>query len=1178
MKTVPSRRALAGVIALGLAAVLPASAADRVAPGPASPSAVRAAASDPGVLILESGIFDPTRVDLDFGVTGTEGIDKRYAIVQFKAHRLGARKAMLARGVEIVAYVPNNAYTVRLNGVPLDALQGNPNVRWAGYVRSGMKLDPSLWSARRGTSAARQVGGGYKLTLSLYRGASATDIAAALHKLVPGVRIQSVTADGDPLPRLVVANGSASLDALLQAATGLADVAFVAPWMQPRLSNAGAIGAIQGNDLGSCSGSGAICGPTPMFDHDIIGSGQIVAVADSGVDANEAWFTTLDKGLGPHTEITFAESPAPPAIGSLHPANKVIGYWVQPGATAYDNNNTCPGGSSTSEHGTHTSGTVVGDAAGTFGSNTYFAASPSDPQHELADGMAPNAQLLFQDIGNDASGCLSVTDFDATLAQAYAGGARIHSDSWGGASNGAYTGGDASLDYSARALEDMLIVVAAGNSGPGGGTTGSPGNAKNALTVGALGHAGSTSTAWFSSRGPTADGRIKPDIMAPGTSTRSASGDAVTNATIEQPVVKPLSGTSMATPTVAGNAALMRQFFVDGYYPRGVATAADRYKPSGMVMKAVLINGTNPLQSNWPNNKAGSGRAWLDGNLWFANTLAGGNDSRRLRLFERTNAAGLETGDSHSYSIENVAAGTELRATLTWFDPEAAPAAAAALVNDLDFTVTDPNGTTYLGNHFSNGHSVVGGSADGVDTVEQVRFETPIAGSYTFTVTAASVPGNGRPGSDRQGYALAVSGGFGLPDPTPFPAPTNLAVANNGTAGILVDFNAAGGAQSFQLYRADGTCTAADAGDFRLVATASGASQVTDDRTQGGFGYAYKVRGVRDDVEGRVSACIEVVSNDSCTLVPTFDTQSLIADGANASCAVNLSWAVAQSSCPTAPSVSYTVERDSEPYFGSPQTLVTGLGTTSYSDIAVDDASVYFYRVTSTDGVGNTSSPSLVVNATPSGVDGPNPVNFFDNADASSYLAVQTPWQITHTAASDGSLSYHSTGDSAVTPNLTCAAITTPPLLLEAGAGMAYMARYDMEYQWDGVVQEISTDGGITWSDLPPDGGYPSDFSQTQNPPVNACGYAASHGAFNGVTTASSNADPGNGSGGVFKPFTTDLSAYAGQTVQIRWVMSTDPAAGFGGFYLDELHIASVPYDTLFKDGFDSSSGDYMCQ
>ena len=121
-------------------------------------------------------------------------------------------------------------------------------------------------------------------------------------------------------------------------------------------------------------------------------------------------------------------------------------------------------------------------------------------------------------------------------------------------------------------------------------------------------------------------------------------------------------------------------------------------------------------------------------------------------------------------------------------------------------------------------------------------------------------------------------------------------------------------------------------------------------------------------------------------------------------------------------------------------------------------------------------------------------------------------------------------------------------------------------------MQEISTDGGTTWSDLPPDGGYPSSFAQTGSPPVNACGYDASHGAFNGVTTATSDADPGNGTAtAVFKPFTTDLSAYAGQSVIIRWRFSSDPATNFAGFFLDDIHINGPTVDLIFSDGFDGA-------
>jgi hypothetical protein len=103
-----------------------------------------------------------------------------------------------------------------------------------------------------------------------------------------------------------------------------------------------------------------------------------------------------------------------------------------------------------------------------------------------------------------------------------------------------------------------------------------------------------------------------------------------------------------------------------------------------------------------------------------------------------------------------------------------------------------------------------------------------------------------------------------------------------------------------------------------------------------------------------------------------------------------------------------------------------------------------------------------------------------------------------------------------------------------------------MEFQWDGVVVEISTNGGSSWNDLPPAGGYPSDFAQTGNPPINACGYDATHGAFNGTPLTG------------WTQYTGDLTPYAGQTVQIRFRFSTDPGVENEGFYLDDVTITSA--------------------
>jgi hypothetical protein len=1181
MHVLPPRTALAAALALALGIVHApaASSATRIPAAAPAVDAIEAARSNSNQILLRAGIFDPLTQELDLRDAGAaQAAGSSYAIVQFHAGRVNERKALAARGVEFLGYIPNNAYYVKLSGLGLDALRSNAAVRWAGTLEPGMKLDPRLWLGQRITSAAHQADGSYEVRIDAFNGVPAERIVAALRKLVPGVAITAQSERAGPGQYVRASVSIGSFDALLHAASAIDGVEFVSPWIQPHYHNSGAIGAIQGNATTDCPGSGAVCGPTPIWDHGIFGSGQIAGIADSGTTPNAAWFTTLNKGSGDHVAVTFADDPppVPPAIGTLSPDNKILGYWVQPGSAPYD---------AGVFHGTHTTGTLVGDASGTFGANTYLASTPLLANHELADGMAPNAQLLFQDIGADASTSVTVLDFDGTIEQSFNGGARIHNNSWGAGTAGNYGGDDVNLDRATHKLEDMLVVMSAGNDGPGAQTLGSPGNAKNALTVGALAHGGLTNVASFSSRGPTADGRTKPDIMAPGSNTISARGSTNVNGTPQAPTTASLSGTSMAAPTIAGNAVLARQFFADGFYPRGGATAADTYNASGPVMKAVLLNGTNPL-TNWPNNNSGWGRGWLDGNLWFNNTMPNGDDSRRLRLFERTNAAGLETGDVNEYTIANVAAGVEFRVTLTWFDPEAALGAAATLINNLDLEVVDPGSTTYLGNHFTSGVSTPGGTADTKNTVEMVRFTAPIPGGYTVRVIGANVPGDGSDQSNRQGYGLAVSGAFAMPDPTPFPAPTSLSVASNDTNGVAIGFSAAAGAQNFQLYRADGTCGTAAAGNFRLVGSAD-VSPVVDDRTQGGFSYAYKVRGIQNDVEGDVSGCVDVVSADTCTLAPDFDTQSLVADANNSTCSVALTWAAATPSCPAATGVTYSVLRDTDPYFGNPQTLASTLPTADYTDNGVTDGTPYYYQVIAVDSLGNDAPDSRILNVTPAGADGPNPATFFDDVDTHTYLSMETPWRITNTEASDGVFSYHNAGDGQNYGDLLCASITMPALVMPADATLSFEAMYDLEFEWDGVVQEISTDGGANWADLPPDGGYPSSFAQTGAPPVNACGYDASHGAFNGVSTASSNADPNNGTANaVFKPFTTDLGAFAGQSVMIRWRFSSDPASNFAGFFLDEVHVNAATADTIFADGFDGASpligggtdgGDYQC-
>ena len=98
-------------------------------------------------------------------------------------------------------------------------------------------------------------------------------------------------------------------------------------------------------------------------------------------------------------------------------------------------------------------------------------------------------------------------------------------------------------------------------------------------------------TSW-SSRGPTYDGRAKPDIVAPGYNIYSANG----NVGKDSCSTTDMAGTSMSAPIVAGNAALVRQYFRDGYYPCGAKGCGESIAPSGSLVKAVLVNGAQNLR------------------------------------------------------------------------------------------------------------------------------------------------------------------------------------------------------------------------------------------------------------------------------------------------------------------------------------------------------------------------------------------------------------------------------------------------------------------------------------------------------------------------------------------------------------------------------------------------------
>lgn len=1107
-----------------------------------------ATANDPGLLRIANAVFDPTQTTPKHPwIADSRHIDSSHAIVQFVSGARADAQWLSARGARVLGFVPNQAFLVEADAKTRAALAADARIRYVGDWKPDYKIGPGLEA--QGTHPVR-------INVLLFRGESAR--ALAMRVAEASGDLQPEVHDEGAFPRLLVTLSADQVATRIAALAALDAVQWIERHEEPHLHNAAAVWPIQNNSTGTPADN------APIWAHDITGTGQIVAVADSGLDRNEGWFNRYDPGSGALIAYTDGVATTPPTPGPTFPGRKVFGYFVMPGATAYDNNETCPSGfSSTSFHGTHTSGTVAGDSG--------TAATPFAPNYNSGDGMAPNAQILFQDIGNDTSGCLAGSGGLPMFEQARRAGAFVHSNSYGSGYSGAYTASDADVDQMLWEHDDMLIVFSAGNDGSGGTTIGHPGHAKHALTVGALGSGNSTTVASYSSRGPTSDGRRKPDIMAPGTLTSALGNTENSNppADPNHASTQSMSGTSMATPAVAGAAALVRQYFVDGFYPNGVRNAADTRKPLGSEMKALLTNGTAFI-STTPSNNYGWGRVWLNNNLYFGDE----SNSRDLRSFSRPQALGLATGEQHEYTVQ-VPSGQEFRATLAWFDPPGTPGAAGtALVNNLDLEVVQ-GGNVYRGNVISgsgsSANSNTGGSADALNPLEQVRFTAPVAGQYTIRVKGTAVPGDGQPYSDRQGYGLVVSTAQCATAVTAAPSSVS---ASNQSGAVQVAASAVANASGYQLYRAQGTCAATPAADFQLAA--HGASPtLTDALTQGGYTYAYKVRAVDACGEGPISACTEIVSQATCSLYPQFDQSSVsAAAAAPGDCAVQLNWNAGTSACPAANALRYNIYRATDPLFtpGPGNLLVSGVAANSYLDLTTNGLTTYYYVVRAEDttsgnsgpGGGNESLGSVRVKYTPhsgtmvAGI-------FVDGADSPSFLTQELPWSISNDRFAGGAYSYRNAADGANSYTAdTCAALATPTIPLPAGTSvLTYKARYNLEQNWDGVVVEMSTNGGA-FVPIAPDGGYPSTFSQTGQPPINACGYAASQGAFSGST---SNA---------FQTFTHTLSGASPRTVQLRWRFSSDPGSEEEGFYLDDVQITNAATPGmcqsgtfLFGDGFE---------
>ncbi|MFL2493528.1 MAG: S8 family serine peptidase [Candidatus Thalassarchaeum sp.] len=431
------------------------------------------------------------------------------------------------------------------------------------------------------------------------------------------------------------------------------------------------------------------------------GSGEVLAVSDTGLDDDHGDF-----------------------------GNRIRAIYNQFGP---DNSHA----DSNTGHGTHVSATLLGDGSG----------------DSNAVGMVPGATFHFYQLEADSSGMLARWgSLYEMFSHSWNNNARIQTNSWGNQNlAGDYSSDSRSADSFISDYPRFLVLFSAGDLSSGGITP--PGTAKNVLTVGAssTGSYGSTPegvVASFSSMGVTSDGRIKPDIVAPGVAICSAraqeavlaEGGSCSSASIEEqtPLYMSLNGSSMATSVAAGAAAMVRQYLRE---------AKSISEPRSDFIRALLINGAEDLGANdIPNPSEGWGQLDLENSLFPSNS---DQDLNLLYDYSRE----LLPGHSFVYTF-NVNGDYGLDATIVWNDPEGSAVAnqsASRLVNDLDLRAVSPDGTTYFGNHFNSGFSVSGGSEDRLNNVERIRIP---AGSPSGTWSIIV----GHAGGSIQDFAMVLSG------------------------------------------------------------------------------------------------------------------------------------------------------------------------------------------------------------------------------------------------------------------------------------------------------------------------------------------------------------------------------------------------------------------------------------
>ncbi|MFZ2486675.1 MAG: S8 family serine peptidase, partial [Anaerolineae bacterium] len=849
-----------------------------------------------------------------------------------------------ATGASLVEYIANNAYLVWTDASArsqLDALVKDGNfVQYSAAYQPAYKLGPTIETAvLKGVDPNAIV----PVTVQIYKHAANDVSKTTIARLAVGGKPQWS-------PILAFENGQFEVRAAdLLTIARLPDVVWVGERFARELND-----EVQGQILAGNLNAGKT-GPS--------GTGYKTWLDALGFSQNPADYPIVnvtDDGLGNGTVTNGA--------GDVTLTRNGDGVTTRVAYTA--NCTTDASANGIAGHG-HINTSIVG------GYDLRAGFPFRDPNgYQRGQGINPYARVaqtkIFTNAGSyNVSNCGNTDTGVIKSEQDH--GAQISTNSWGCSgcastyddSSQAYDVGVRDADLTEAGNQQLIYVFSAGNSGSGAATIGTPGNGKNMITVGAsenyrpsdedgswtdgcaissTGADNAMDVISFSSRGPAPGGRVKPEVIAPGTHIQGTastvtgydgSGVCDQYRPSGQTVFAASSGTSHSTPAVAGVASLV-YYWIQNHYST---------VPSPALTKAYLIAHPTYLtgvaaNDTLPSNNQGYGMP----------NMTTAFDATPRYLLNQTNIFN-NTGETWTWDGAVADPSKPLRIVMVYTDAAGA-IGTSPQVNNLNLSAT-VNATTYLGNRFSGQWSTTGGSADAANNYEAIFLPAGTSGSLHLSIAAANIAGDGVPNSGDttdQDFALVCYNCAQEPDFTLLVTPASLNVCAPSNAVYTVNIGNVLGYTDPVTLSVSGQPAGTTTNFSTNPVTPVGSSTLTIGNTGAASAGSYSLTVSGTATSGTHTATVGLNLYTAAAAAPTLVSPAN--NAVNQTVTPTFTWNAA------AQAGTYDIQVATDSGFTNVVASATGLTGTSWtSNVSLNTNTVYYWHVNSANAC-STRAPS----------------------------------------------------------------------------------------------------------------------------------------------------------------------------------------------------------------------------